>query len=75
MLQSQLKVPLVLLRWDLMSLGAVFTASEASKVCKIFNTFQCLSIDDDWGYCWGIEAHHLGLFLVDLQTRLLCVIA
>ena len=56
-------------------LGTIVTAYEASKICEIFNALQCLSIDGDWGYCWGIDAHHLGLFMVDVQTSSLCKIA
>ena len=56
-------------------MGTIVVAYEASEICEVFNALQRFSIDRDWRCCWRIDKHHLGLFLVDVQTSSLCEIA
>ena len=56
-------------------MGTIVVAYEASEICEVFNALQRFSIDCDSGCCWRINKHHLGLFLVDVQTSLLSEVA
>ena len=56
--------------------GSVVITYQASKVCEVFNTLESLSINNNlWWWCWGVDAHHMGLVGVDLKTRLLGIVA
>ena len=56
-------------------MGTIVVAYEASEICEVFNALQHFSIDCDRGCCWRIYKHHMGLFLVDVQTSVLCEVA
>ena len=49
-------------------MGTIVTAYKAAEICEIFNALHILSVNGEWGRCWGIDVHHLGIVLVDAQT-------
>ena len=77
MLRSRPKAPLAMLRRAWMFLWAPLSLLmiEASEICEVFNALQHFSINCDRRCCWRIDKHHLGVFLVDVQTSSLCEIA
>ena len=56
-------------------MGTIVVAYEASEICEVFNALQHFSIDCDRVCCWCFNKHHLGLFLVDVQTSLHCEVS